>query len=105
VELSELGSPTIARCGATGPRAENVLSAGEELRDDFVSSMRLMGNSGTVFGFNCDLVADEDGVSGLCTETPKASRTLLPDFLRGRRFGMGGVAGDCECRDGSLDEC
>jgi len=107
VELSELGSkssPTAAKCGATDGRAENVLSAGEEPPEDFVSSMgALMDDPAIYFGFG--FVVDEDEASGLCMEIPNASRTLLPDFLRGRRFGTGGVVEGCECGEESLDGC
>src|SRR6267154_5598621 len=98
VEPSDLGcksSATAAKCGATGTGAENVLGTGEELTEDFVSSMRALDDdSVTGFGFDAGFVADEDGAVGLSIEIPKVSKTLLPVFLRRRRFGTGGVAGE-----------
>jgi len=96
-------SPAVVKCGG---RAENVLSAGDEVTEDFLSSMRVvMDASVTGFEFNCGFVADVDGAPGLYTEIPNDSRTLLPDFLRGGRFRIGGISEECERGDESLDGC
>lgn len=85
-----------------------MLNAGEELTEDFVSSMRAL-NDGSATGFECDggLVVAEDEAVGLSIEIPKLSNTLLLVFLRERLFGTVGVTEemDSECGDESRDSC
>jgi hypothetical protein len=85
-----------------------VLNAGEELIEDFVSSMRALNDgSATGFGVDSGLVVAEDEAVGLSIDIPKLSNTLLLDFLRGRLFGTVGVTEerDSDCGDESRDSC
>lgn len=110
VELPDLGyeAPTVAKCGVTGTGAENVLNAGEELTEDFVSSMRALSD-GSATGLEADggPVAEEDDAGGLRIEIPKLSNTLLLVFLREKLFGTVGVTEEMDsgCGDESRDGC